>query len=442
MGSHKDRQQPNEQKYALSSNHKNPDFLRTWFKCSLSKDWIRTMAMRHEMILIFLSLGAFLLAMNVVVIHSSVVDQQREHFPLLSLRNEITNPLAQNRASFVNESGQSEFQDVRDVVVKGPSDSVASLSNDADQQQQQHHNNNNTMMIPNIITFTHAKNLLREDFSLPSTNNIEDPETKDILELRVLQANVRHIIRVHPGAQIRFLTDTDCIESLRRVYGTNTSLATALVESFQQETTGMYKADLCRGVALYETGGLYFDVDLGVRMNIWKALKEQEQQKDMRTPTTFATIRVHSQSLQKGAFFQAFIAAAPQHPVLKRYVELFLDYYHGKLRQYRGKPLGVVLLKRAYDEEVAKDERLEKSTQLWQEVFYSTQWQRTLLKHVPPPTWGTRRVCKFIVVSHLQKKMDESTGKAVIANVTVPFYSRIAGSRMCPASTTTTANLT
>jgi len=436
----KTKQQPKEHIYAKISDQQKTNLLRISLKFSPSKDWIRTMAMRHEMILIFLFLGALFLAMNVFVIHSSVVDQQREHFALLSLRNGITSRLAQNRTSVVKESGQSGFHDAHEVLAKGTSDSVA--SND-----DEHHQHNNNMVIPNIITFTHAKNLLNEDLSV-SLNNKDDQKKKDILELRVLQANVRHIIRLHPGAQIRFLTDTDCIERVRRVYGTNTSLATELIKYFQKETTGMYKADLCRGVALYETGGLYFDVDLGVRMNVWQALQEQEQQQKTGNPTqtttTFATIRVHSQSHHKGALFQAFIAAAPQHPILKRYVELFVDYYQGKLPQYRGKPLGVVLLKQAYDEEVAKNERFVQSTQLWHEVLYPTQWQSTLLKHVPPPTWGTRRACKFIVVSHLQQEMDESTGKWAIVNVTVPFYSRIAGSRMCPlsATTTTTAKLT
>jgi hypothetical protein len=39
--------------------------------------------------------------------------------------------------------------------------------------------------------------------------------------------------------------------------------------------------------ALYETGGLYFDVDFGVRMNLWYVLQPS---------TKFATVRVHRQS--------------------------------------------------------------------------------------------------------------------------------------------------
>jgi hypothetical protein len=39
-----------------------------------------------------------------------------------------------------------------------------------------------------------------------------------------------------------------------------------------QGAAGMYKADLCRATALWETAGFYFDVDLGVRMNLFRVL--------------------------------------------------------------------------------------------------------------------------------------------------------------------------
>jgi GNAT superfamily N-acetyltransferase len=187
----------------------------------------------------------------------------------------------------------------------------------------------------------------------------------------------------------------------------------------------MFKGDLCRGVALYETGGVYLDVDLGVRMNLFQAL---------RNGTDFATVRVHRQSRHAGAFFQAFMAASPKHRILGRYVDLFLDYYDGKLPEYRGKPLGVVLLKRAHDEVLGEHPSLEPAIELWQEVPYKWEWQNTWLRHVPPPTWGFRRACKFIVVAEPSLSQPQAREKA--GPLVVPLYSRIANSRMCPANST------
>jgi len=266
-------------------------------------------------------------------------------------------------------------------------------------------------------------------------------------EWMVLQANVRNIAALHPGARVRFLADDDCIRSIRNAVSllpsneNNTaaiSMADRLVRSFQNEAAGMFKADLCRGAALYETGGLYFDVDLGVRnMSLWDALRPE---------TTFATVRVHGQSKHPGSFFQAFIGSTPYHPVLGEYIVLFDQYYRGNLPSLKGKPLGVVLLKRAYDNVLEREQghreregngmtnatSLVDTTEIWQEVLYNPELKDSYLKSVPPPTWGTRRACKFIVIV---TRSPDPRNMTVRWPLTVPFYSRIAGSRMCPVKT-------
>jgi hypothetical protein len=261
-------------------------------------------------------------------------------------------------------------------------------------------------LIPNILIFTHSINLL-------TNNNNNNNNTSADSELQALASNVRHSLQLHPDASVRFFTNEDCEQAIVRVFGDDKEKKRRLLEYFRKETEGMFKGDLCRGVALYETGGIYLDVDLGVRMRLWNAIDNA---------TSFATIRVHGQSANPGAFFQAFIAVAPRHAILLRYIELFEEYYQGKLPQFKKKPLGVVLLKRAYDEVLAEQPALKESVEIWQEVLYRFDLQNTLLKHVPPPTWGTRRACKFIVVSSTNEPL------------TVPFYSRIAHSRMCPVN--------
>ena len=229
---------------------------------------------------------------------------------------------------------------------------------------------------------THSHNLLEN-------TTFSDPE------LEALHKHVYRMMRLHPDAHVYFYTDDDCIASLHRIG------MPELIPFFEKEKQGMYKADLCRGAALYEHGGIYCDVDLGVRLNLWEVLAPE---------TEFATVHVHSMSQHPTGFFQAFLAATPRHVVIRAYLEDFLEYYRGNL-SIEG-PLGVLLLRHAFD-------RVQPpNAELWQEVLYNPH--SPLLKEIPPPTWGTRRACKFIVVA-----------KPTLPLV-VPMYSRIGGSRMCP----------
>ena len=284
----------------------------------------------------------------------------------------------------------------------------------ATDEYQNHHNH----AIPNVVIFTHAVNLLETtfDFAADTEDTQLSPEQTELL---ALQANVKNILtNLHDTATVRFLTDDDCIQSIRAVFAetNDTVVADELVNYFVNEKAGMFKADLCRGAALWQSGGLYFDVDLGVRMNLWNVIREN---------TEFVTVRVHRQSKYPGAFFQAFIGVTPHHAVIRRYIELFLDYYRGEI-SIKG-PLGVLLLKRAYDEIEAEQQQeevspaaqltgndhtnmmttqqpvnthLNQTTEIWQEVLYLPELQHTLLSHVPPPDWGgTKRACHFIVLS-------------------------------------------
>lgn len=312
--------------------------------------------------------------------------------------------------------------------------------------------------IPRVLIFTYSKNLLTED-----------PATFDDEEL-VLAANVRHSIDVHTrdgggGPQhvgpssttttqtigVVFYTDDDCVASLSRVYP-------SLVTYFKNETKGMYRADICRGSALYEHGGFYLDVDVGVRHDLWK---------DLHIKTEFVTAKVHSASKYPGHFFQAVMGCAPQSDVLLYYLNLFEKHYDGT-DPVRSGPLGVILLKRAWDQsrrdgaEVTtatattamtttgddgnhghpSNQRQQHQghfprTELYQEVLYRPE----LFPHLfPAPTWGVRRACHFVVIAAANHKenvemtmMTTTTGrKGGSLGVQIPLYSRIGGSRMCP----------
>lgn len=295
--------------------------------------------------------------------------------------------------------------------------------------------------IPNVLVFTHYKNLLDLDLSQNPVNaTTAAKEEHD--ELRALQASVLSIIALHPNATTRFLTDVDCETSIRNALGPDTKL----VEYFSAESHGMYKSDICRGAALWETGGLYFDVDLGARLSLWTAVGQY---------TSFVTVKVPVHSKQRPGFFQAFMGSTPQHPLLQRYLELFVQYYEGKLllkTKVLPNPdkhmLGVRILRIAYDQLVKQEEETTTNyshqpiilpkdgatspaatttatssntlgiVELWQETLYSPRAFPLIHK----PTWGVKnKSCRYVVVAN-----------DGLWPPLVPFYSRIAGSRMCP----------
>lgn len=340
------------------------------------------------------------------------------------------------------------------------------FSSDGSQLFEVHHHDepNNSHRIPKVLIFTHAINLLtykpptkeqqqsiiNSSSSSSSSNKTLEEVLADQAELVVLQQNVQRTIEMHRDATVRFLTDDDCITSLQAVLGPSAPL----IDYFQQESQGMYKADICRGAALWETGGIYLDVDVGVRMPLWGSQSEEDTSISTTAPihanTTFATNFVHRDSNYVGSFFQAFMASTPNHKIMEQYLHLFLLHYQGKLtKPIKKGPLGVILLRQAFDDVILNspgeiqqidlkdygslptkekyfqlgpkvlDTRNYGRVQLWQEIQYTPKYFPNVLE----PTWGTRRACRFVVVA--DKKFP----------LTVPFYSRIAGSRICPEST-------
>jgi hypothetical protein len=231
----------------------------------------------------------------------------------------------------------------------------------------------------------------------------------------------------------------------------------------------MYKADICRGSALLETGGIYLDVDVGVRHDLWS---------DLHPKTQFMTSLVHRQSHYPGHFFQAILGAERQSPVVRRYLQLFEKHYVATARgdtkskdRIKKGPLGVILLKRAWDDvnnmykkhnnhndDPAADNGDDPSslplpsepvkTELYQEVLYHPKLFPNLS---PAPTWGTRRACHFVVVAKVNNQQNKemelevnknkkNKGKTNVSSIDIhiPLYSRIAGSRMCPRNNNNT----
>jgi len=268
----------------------------------------------------------------------------------------------------------------------GQIDGIA-ISRDFPSDDTSHHHR-----IEDNVIFTYKKNLITAN---------DDSLLSD--EERALKANVLHTISLHPSASVKFFTDDDCLASIQRIMKLFPRKLENLDNYFSQEGTGMYKADICRGAALYELGGLYFDVDIVPRLTLWSVIDAD---------TEFVVPRVYEGSRQQGAFFQAFIGVRKGHPVLLKYLEGFVEYYTGKysINGLIPVPLGVVLLRRAYDA-LSPDEQ-SGSVLRWKEVRY----ERFMFPDVEPPQ-DVMRVCQYVV--------------AIPHTRVVPFYSRASGSRMC-----------
>lgn len=282
---------------------------------------------------------------------------------------------------------------VNDNKESSSSQEIATKTTTNKVQQNNHHGH----IIPPILTFTYHTNLLTTP-----TSELQDSED------RSLSQNVQQITTLHPESTIRFLNDDDCLQSIKATLGMDTNLT----NYFLKETHGMYKADICRGAALYETGGLYFDIDVETRsIPLWQVIDPQ---------TEFVTTLVHKDSNHLGRFFQAFIGVVPGHPVMKRYLELFVEYYEGKVK-VKG-PLGVYFLRMAYDEVISKDDQ-EKKTELWQEVRYSPEE----FPEIHRSRWGKRRACQMMLVAPPKRFDDGFERKERM----MPIFSHANGSRMC-----------
>jgi hypothetical protein len=300
------------------------------------------------------------------------------------------------KASYEQHVGKKQLSPVNSSVVNNsrkslPSSSHVETTNNSNVQQQHHHH-----IIPPVLTFTYHTNLL-------TTPQSQLTDSEDI----ALSLNVREITKLHSESQVRFLNDDDCRTSIQAALGSNTNLTTY----FTNEKHGMYKADICRGAALYETGGLYFDIDVETRnIPLWDVIAPH---------TEFVTTLVHKDSNHVGSFFQAFIGVIPKHPVIKRYLELFVEYYEGKI-EVKG-PLGVYFLRMAYDEIIKKEDQ-DNTTELWQEERYSPRE----FPEIHRSRWGTRRACQMMVVAPPKKMLGFEREKRI-----VPLFSHANGSRMC-----------
>ena len=103
----------------------------------------------------------------------------------------------------------------------------------------------NAVIIPDLLHFTYKFDLLMHS----------DVDALTPIE-KMLRANVESLVAKHPGARVVFTDDAACDAMLQR-HGDD-----ELLTGWRGDTVGMHRGDVCRGVALYQMGGYYMDLDL------------------------------------------------------------------------------------------------------------------------------------------------------------------------------------
>jgi mannosyltransferase OCH1-like enzyme len=164
-----------------------------------------------------------------------------------------------------------------------------------------------TSVIPKRLIFTFKTNMLK---------------TKHPIDL---YNNVQNTIHVYSKAwnipveemDIMFIDDPLCLTLIPQV-------EPRLLEFFQLEPKGSFKADICRVAALYLYGGYYFDVDIQV-------LKVLQPNPD----TDFITSNCGNHQ-----FFQAVMALAPHHLLARATLDSMLDDWYQILSSWNISPAG------------------------------------------------------------------------------------------------------
>jgi len=159
-------------------------------------------------------------------------------------------------------------------------------------------------LIPERLLMNHKCNLALNDGC--------DPRA-ELLRTRAMRL-LLSVMKMEPV----FWDDARCREA---AYAYSTQLGFA----FESEHHGAYKSDICRLLQLYNLGGYYFDTDTVVQTDVRKVLP----------PVVSFSSVVQEKTTEPHQFYQAFVAAAPRHPLIRNALNATLDFYLTAQRGHR-----------------------------------------------------------------------------------------------------------
>ena len=153
-------------------------------------------------------------------------------------------------------------------------------------------------------------------------------------------ANMRHLVALHPGANVIFMDDAQCLDLMRQTrhlisddtmewYQGNKQLLHRLKESMPSTAPyyhGKYLSDFCRLVQLYNHGGVYFDTDLQLSRNIRELLDVVN--------ASFASVVAYSGLDNRNDIFQALTASQANTTLMARAITYFDQWIRGERSIY------------------------------------------------------------------------------------------------------------
>lgn len=154
--------------------------------------------------------------------------------------------------------------------------------------------------IPKILIFTYRFDLLGPD----QQKEREPNYFENIIKTIRMYSKAWKQNNTNEQVYVWFMDDEQCLKAIRRV-------EPKLIDYFLKEKDGSQKADICRGAALYLTGGYYFDIDM-------LAISPVQLSGDV-------TLSVAASGLS--GFFNSYLIATPRNPVIRDYLQILFEFY-------------------------------------------------------------------------------------------------------------------
>ena len=161
----------------------------------------------------------------------------------------------------------------------------------------QHH----STFIPDNLILNHRCDLLRSNDSTYSCPI--EPQIRHNVQAILRSPHTRNL---HPIAW----NDERCQREIAKLH------SVALSEALRRDNCGLYKSGACRLTQLYLHGGYYVDNDMIPLVSL--------RSLPLHKSTGFVAVR---QSWRPSQFLDAFIAAAPGHPILMKALNMTASFY-------------------------------------------------------------------------------------------------------------------
>ena len=122
----------------------------------------------------------------------------------------------------------------------------------------------------------------------------------------LIKLYVRKMQKMNPGYSYNFFDDKNILDFLEKEYSSE------FLKAYNKLTIGAAKADFFRYAILYKRGGIYLDIDSGVKRPFDKFVFDTDE-------------AIISYEINPEYYIQWALLFSKEHPFLKRTLELMLD---------------------------------------------------------------------------------------------------------------------